>query len=166
VNLGVSMTVTTLAWTGPFRISDLLAACMDDDHAWPPVSKGVYLVSRDDWRDSPSSACHPLYVGGNTGDSQRFCTRIGDLIADLHGLWDGGTGHHSGGQSLYSWCRTNKVHPGSLRIGWATRTPWCDRCAEVELVSLLATSREERGTLLNKSRPPACRTHGRERGRP
>ncbi len=100
MNPGVSTTVTTLAWTGPFRISDLLAACMDDDHAWPPASKGVYLVSRDDWQDSPSSACHPLYVGGNTGDSQRFCTRIGDLIADLHGLWDGGTGHHSGGQSL------------------------------------------------------------------
>jgi hypothetical protein len=51
------------------------------------------------------------------------------------------------------------VHPSSLYIGWATRTPWCDRCAEIDLVSLLSTSWEERGTLLNKSRPPACRTH-------
>jgi len=22
----------------------------------------------------------------------------------MHGLWDGGTGHHCGGQKLYDWC--------------------------------------------------------------
>lgn len=154
--------MSTLIWTGPFRISNLLAACLDDDHPWPPASHGVYLVSRDEWSNAPSSTCHPLYLGGNTGNSQRFCTRIGDLIADLHGFWDGGTGHHSGGQSLYKWCKENKVQPGNLFIGWATRVSWCDRCAEGEIVSLLAASWEERGSLLNKARPPLCRTHGTE----
>lgn len=79
-------TMSTLVWTGPFRINALLAASLDDDHPWPPASRGVYVVSRDGWWNAPSPACHPLYFGGNTGDSQRFCTRIGDLIADLHGL--------------------------------------------------------------------------------
>jgi hypothetical protein len=31
----VGLTVSTLIWTGPFRISDLLAACLDDEHPWP-----------------------------------------------------------------------------------------------------------------------------------
>ena len=152
----------TLVWTGPFRVSEFLASCLDHGRPWPPASCGVYVISRDEWRDAPSAACHPLYYGGNTGASQRFCTRIGDLIADMHGLYGGGTGHHSGGQSLYCWCRTNRMHPGSLFIGWGTRTPWCDRCAEVELFRQLTPSREERGTLLNKSRPPYCRMHSSE----
>lgn len=151
--------MSALVWSGPFRVRALLDACLDDDHPWPPASRGVYVVSRDEWRDVPSPACRPLYFGGNTGDSQRFCTRIGDLIADLHGFWDGGTGHHSGGQSLYRWCHANKVHPGDLVIGWATRTPWCDRCAESELAALLVTSWQGRDGLLNKARPPACRAH-------
>ena len=151
--------MSKLRWTGPFRIRELLAACLDDDHPWPPASRSVYVVSRNKWQRTPSPRCHPLYFGGNTGDSQRFCTRIGDLIADIHGLWDGDTGHHSGGRSIYSWCLSHKVHPGNLFLAWATRDRWCDRCAEAELLNLLAVSWEERGTLLNKSRPPACQTH-------
>lgn len=158
----VSVTVEEmmpLIWAGPFRVRDLLDACLDDAQPWPPASNGVYVISRDDWQGAPSSACRPLYFGGNTGRSQRFCTRIGDLIADLHGFWDGGTGHHSGGQSLYRWCKANNVLPGDLFIGWATGNPWCDRCAENAIVRQLATSWGERGELVNKSRPPVCRAH-------
>jgi hypothetical protein len=36
-------------------------------------------------------------VGGNTGGAARFCTRIGDLVADMHGFFGNETGHHSGG---------------------------------------------------------------------
>jgi hypothetical protein len=36
--------MSTLIWTGPFRIKDLLAACLDDNHPWPPASRGVYVV--------------------------------------------------------------------------------------------------------------------------
>jgi len=150
-------------WTGPFRIRDLLASCLDDAQAWPPASKGVYLVSRRRWTDAPSSECLPLYIGGNTGKSERFCTRIGDLIADMHGFWAGGTGHHSGGIKLYNWCAKNKVPPGNLYIGWARRVPWCGRCAEIELLDALCESwqcRQELG-LLNGSRPPACAQHNR-----
>lgn len=158
--------MSIFTWTGPFRISDLLAACLDDEQPWPPASRGVYVISRAEWQAAPTPACHPLYVGGNTGGSQRFCTRIGDLIADLHGFWDGGTGPHSGGQSLHSWCRTNKVHPSQLFICWATSEDaevWCSRCAEAELIRLVTARTEER-TLLNKLRPPFCRMHSNSDG--
>ncbi len=147
-----------LIWTGPFLFRELLEGCLSDEQPWPPGSRGVYVVSQKKWKGAPGTACHPLYVGGNTGASPRFCTRIGDLIADLYGFFDS-TGHHSGGQSLFGWCKSNAVHPGSLFIGWATRDPWCDRCAEVELVNQLARSWEDRRSLLNKKRPPACRVH-------
>lgn len=151
--------MANLVWTGPFAVRELLAGCLNDAQPWPPASRGVYVVSRDRWFGAPNTMCGPLYFGGNTGRSMRFCTRIGDLIADLHGFFDT-TGHHSGGQSLYSWCKSSSVHPDSLHLGWATRTPWCGRCSEVELASLLARSWDERGELLNKNRPPACRKHG------
>ena len=38
--------LSALTWTRPFRIKDLLAACLDDDHPWPPASRGEYIVSR------------------------------------------------------------------------------------------------------------------------
>lgn len=151
--------MNTLSWTGPFMVRALLDGCLDDDHSWPPASHGVYVVSDDAWSSAPRPACRPLYFGGNTGKSQRFCTRIGDLIADVHGFWDGGTGHHSGGQSLYAWCKANSVLPGNLFLGWATTTPWCDRCAENHVANLLAPSWEQRGELLNKVRPTKCGVH-------
>jgi hypothetical protein len=152
--------MSALVWSGSFRISELLARCMEEDQPWPPAGSGVYLVSRYAWTGSPGAECEPLYVGSNTGESQRFCTRIGDLIADLHGFYDGGTGHHSGGQKLWTWCRDNKVHPGALYLGWGTSEDWCDRCAEVTLAKQLVRSWAERAPLLNGNRPPACRAHG------
>ncbi|NVJ27983.1 hypothetical protein HUW62_42935 [Myxococcus sp. AM011] len=149
-----------LVWSGSFQISELLAQCMNDAQPWPPAWRGVYLVSRNAWTGSPNSECHPLYVGSNTGKSQRFCTRIGDLIADLHGFYDGGTGHHSGGQTLWKWCRDNKVHPGALYLGWGTSEDFCARCAEVTTVVKFVSSWAERAPLLNGNRPPACRAHG------
>lgn len=150
-----------LQWNGPFRIRDLLEKCLDDAQPWPPAGQAVYLVSRFHWSGAPSKAALPLYFGANTGASERFCTRIGDLMADLFGFWDGGTGHHSGGQSLYGWCKENRVHPGDLCLAWATSRSWCARCAEVHLAGLVApdwTRRKEQG-LLNERRPPACTVH-------
>lgn len=68
--------MNTLSWTGPFRVRDLLGACLDEGHPWLPASRGVYVVSWDEWRNAPSPDCQPLYFGGNTGNSQRFCTLL------------------------------------------------------------------------------------------
>jgi len=151
-----------LIWSKPYKISQLLQNCHSEDQDWPPHEKAVYLVTRLGWRTKPSLRSHPLYIGGNTGVSKRFCTRVGDLIADLYGFFDGNTGHHSGGQSLYWWCQENNVHPGDLHLAWATRRPWCSRCAEIELASLFVSEWENRASagLLNKNRPPACIEHG------
>ncbi len=148
-------------WTGPFAIRELLNRCLDDAQPWPPPGQAVYLVSRHHWTHEPTPESSPLYFGGNTGHADRFCTRIGDLIADLFGFWDGGTGHHSGGQSLYKWCKSEAIAPGDLFLAWATRTPWCGRCAEADLARLVAPdwSQRSRVGLLNKNRSPMCPTH-------
>lgn len=148
-------------WTGPFKIRCLLENCLERDQPWPPPSEAVYVVSRVKWRTAPGRNCRPLYIGSNTGKSERFCTRIGDLIADMYGLWDGDTGHHSGGQTLYEWCEQNVIHPGDLFIGWGTRKPWCGCCAEIEVVESLLGKWSNRKSvgLLNKKRPPTCRVH-------
>lgn len=146
-------------WIGPFKIGDLLANCLNDEQAWPGNTRGVYLISLHEWRGVPNSKCEPLYVGGNTGKSNRFATRIGDLIADIFGFYGGGTGHHSGGQSLYDYCKKNDLHPSKLFIGWA-EVESCPRCAEVKLAMHLAPLWNARKTpLLNKSRPPQCYDH-------
>jgi hypothetical protein len=59
------------------------------------------LVTRRGWRSRPTPKCEPLYVGGITGKSQRFRTRVGDLLADIFGFYNGKhtrIGHHSGGR--------------------------------------------------------------------
>nr|BDT32023.1 hypothetical protein MFMH1_16920 [Myxococcus sp. MH1] len=132
-----------------------------DDQVLPPESRGVYLVSQLGWKGKPTMGCIPLYFGGNTGSSKRFRTRIGDLIADLHGFYGGGTGHHSGAQALRDWCVSNDVHPGQLFLGWATKKPWCGRCAEVFLAKTFASSWAGRAPLCNVRRPPGCSTHGK-----
>lgn len=151
----------TWDWKGPFTISGLLANCMSDEQDWPPDGAAVYAITRAAWTGRPDHTASPLYFGGNTGESERFCTRVGDLVADMHGLCGETTGHHSGGQSIYEWCRKNRVHPGALFIGWATRTPWCDRCAEIELARQLIGPDLTWDTcsLLNKIRPPRCVEH-------
>lgn len=150
-----------LVWTGPFAIRDLLTRCLDDAHPWPPGAQAVYLVSKLPWTGHPTAVASPLYFGGNTGRGQRFCTRVGDLIADMFGFWDGGSGHHSGGQSLYKWCKKEGVAPGDLFLAWGTCTPWCGRCSEGKLARDLAPDWSQRSHLglLNRNRPPVCSIH-------
>lgn len=98
-----------LNWRGPCKIGDYLDNAITRtpswDKLWPPSSNAVYLVSLKRWKKKPTRNCVPLYVGGTTGKSRRFCTRVGDLVADLFGFYvPGHTGHHSGGQSLHQWC--------------------------------------------------------------
>lgn len=132
---------------------------------WPPPGDAVYLVSRYQWSRSPTAAAEPLYIGGNTGASRRFCTRVGDLVADMFGFSGGGTGHHTGGQLLWKWCDANRVHPGDLWLGWATSRRWCGRCAETALYEAFPKAPKAelddmkgRG-LRNQKRPPRCKAH-------
>ena len=149
-------------WTGPFRIRSLLERCLEDG-PWPPACEGVYLISTKTWKGTPDLRCGPLYFGGNTGGSERFRTRIGDLLADMHHFFCDSTGHHSGGQSLYKWCKESEVHPADLFIAWATCKPWCGRCAEIDLAKHFIETWDERQQvgLLNKKRPPWCEAHNK-----
>lgn len=152
-----------LVWTGPFRVKDILTNCLEEDQPWPPNANAVYLVSKDEWRETPAGSCRPLYIGGNTGRSPRFCTRIGDLVADMYGLWHT-TGHHSGGQELYRWCKERNMRPGNLWLGWATSVDpdqWCGRCAEIQTIASVVSDweRRHRVGLLNRNRSPRCRAH-------
>lgn len=155
-----------LNWTGPFQIQAYLDNAISTskvwESRWPPAGNAVYLVSCSAWRRSPSVDCGPLYVGGNTGSSERFCTRIGDLIADAFGFFGSETGHHSGGQSLWYWSNENRVHPGTLYLAWARgrgRTA-CARCAERYLFDAFPKARQSGGAgLLNKRTPPRCPKH-------
>jgi len=151
----------SLKWTGPFTIKTMMQNCLDDAQEWPPHEKSVYLITQNAWKHSPSLESKPLYVGGNTGKSSRLCTRVGDLIADMFGFYDGDTGHHSGGQSLYDWCHNNNIHPFKLHIAWCKRLPWCSRCAEIDVVKLFLNQWKQKDTvgLLNKNRPPKCPDH-------
>src|SRR6202044_359687 len=103
-------------WVGPFRVKALLKSCIDDALPSPPESGRAYFVSARSWRGVPSVSCGPLYVGGNTGRSTRFRTRVGDLLADSFGFFGGGTGHSSGGQSIHNWCRQNGTNPLDLYL--------------------------------------------------
>jgi hypothetical protein len=151
--------VTKFRWTGPFRIRDLLAKCILEGTRRPPERDAIYLVSQRAWRRAPSARCVPLYFGGNTGRSPRFRTRIGDLIADMHGFYCDSTGHHSGGQSVFKWCQETNVSPGDLFLGWAVAPSWCSRCAELDLSYQFQKEGVRLLSLLNKVRPPACVLH-------
>ena len=145
--------MSTREWVGPFLVQDLLAHSIDDSIPLPPESGSAYLVSRRAWSESPTDGCAPLYVGGNTGRSARFRTRLGDLLADAFGFFGRDTGHHSGGQSLHRWCRENRVNPLNLYLAWVAQCP-CHRCLEVELV-------HELSPILNKKAPARCSVHSR-----
>ena len=138
-------------WVGPFRIKDLLSASVDGRLPRPPESESAYLVSRYAWIREPNEKCKPLYVGGTTGRSARFRTRIGDLLADLFGFFGTESSHHSGGRSLHQWCKENKVNPLQLYIAWVRKTR-CHRCLEISLVNKLNPS-------LNKKSPARCPKH-------
>ncbi len=143
--------IELIRWVGPFSISELLNHSTDGSIPLPPESDSAYLITRKSWRDSPSHSCGPLYVGGNTGQSARFRTRIGDLLADMFGFFGEETGHHSGGQSLNRWCREKGISPMDLHIAWAKHTR-CHRCLEINLVRELSPE-------LNKHAPARCRIH-------
>ena len=107
-----------MEWKEPFRISELIDNCLNDTFPKIPEENGVYLISKNSWEKEPQKNCTPLYVGSNTGQSKRFRTRVGDLIADMFGFFGTETGHHSGGQTLHYWCRKNRLNPTKLYIGW------------------------------------------------
>lgn len=138
-------------WIGPFKIQDFLTGMANRTLPTPPTKDGVYLVSDRAWVKEPSKACGPLYVGGNTGGSPRFLTRMGDLIADMFGFFCDETGHHTGGQSLRKYCHENNLNPQNLWIGWAEGIT-CGRCGEVEMHNRLDPK-------LNKKKPPECKKH-------
>src|SRR5215208_5109357 len=108
--------VPTREWVGPFEVGELLAHSIDDSLPRPPESGSAYVISGRAWSSEPTPDCEPLYVGGNTGRSARFRTRLGDLLADLFGFFGGGTGHHSGGITLHRWCRERGVNPMGLYV--------------------------------------------------
>jgi hypothetical protein len=145
------MSAAEKSWVGPFRLREYLEKSVDDDQAWPPQRGGVYVVSSLVWRGQPSTTDDLLYVGGNTGESDRFITRIGDLIADMLGFWGDQTGHHSGGIRLWEYCRENRINPLDLFLGWQVERP-CVRCAEYDLFVALAPK-------LNRKRPARCSVH-------
>lgn len=141
------------SWVGPFKIEQMLRQSTDESFSRPPESGSAYLVSRDSWRGSPTIECMPLYIGGTTGRSKRFRTRIGDLLADLFGFFAEETAHHSGGQSLHRYCRENNINPLKLHIAWVKMAK-CHRCLEVDLYSNLKPQ-------LNRRVPPKCVDHWR-----
>ena len=127
---------------------------------WPRERDAVYLVSEHQWTGQPDANAHILYVGGNTGETPRFVTRIGDLIADLFGFYGEATGHHCGGQTLWSWCEHHQFPPAKLWLAWGTST--CAHCAEKFLYDEFAKATknlfDEKG-LRNKISPPTCKAH-------
>lgn len=138
-------------WIGPFQMKQLLGDVIAKELPRPPESGSSYVVTQREWRGHPTTDSIPLYVGGNSGKSNRFRTRIGDLIADTFGFFGGGTGHHSGGQHLHEWCQENHFNPLHLYVGWVESCA-CHRCLEIELFHLLSPT-------LNRVRPTRCPAH-------
>jgi hypothetical protein len=144
-------TKTAGNWIGSTTIDELLDQVVTAMPVIPPAADSVYLISGKPWKNSPDHSCDPLYVGGNTGKSERFRTRVGDLIADMFGFYNADRGHSSGGQSLHAYCKKENINPKELHIGWLHHSD-CRRCAEVEWFERLQPK-------LNKKRPSKCKTH-------
>ncbi|MCB2185670.1 MAG: hypothetical protein KQJ78_04590 [Deltaproteobacteria bacterium] len=142
-----------MPWLGPYKIRTLLENCLLDNQEWPRETKGVYLVSQNGWRDEPKLTSVVLYVGSNTGNSDRFRTRIGDLIADMFGFYGRQTGHHSGGANLWYFCYENSINPLDLYLGWKNYVH-CALCEENKLYDQFQSKH-----LLNKKRPSECKGH-------
>ena len=144
-------------WVGPFQVSALLNSCLDKRAPRPPNSGSAYLVTRKAWRSGPTAKCEPLYVGGITGKSQRFRTRIGDLLADAFGFYNENNriGHHSGGRHLHEWCRKHRVNPLNLYVAWIKGTR-CHRCLEIRLHDLLDPTE-------NVNKPSSCKDYSGQR---
>jgi hypothetical protein len=140
-----------MKWMGPYTIDQLLDSISTTSRPRPPEADGVYLISQKAWTGRPSIDCIPLYVGSNTGQSKRFRTRIGDLIADTFGFFGTETGHHSGGQTLHRHCKKNALSPKDLYIAWREGCG-CVRCMENRLY-------DELRPRLNRNRPARCKQH-------
>lgn len=138
-------------WVGPFRLREYLERSIDPDQVWPPASGGVYVLSRLAWTGTPTPAADALYVGGNTGVSPRFITRIGDLVADVLGFWCNETAHSSGGWRVWEYCFKERIHPLDLYLGWIIGVP-CARCAETDVYDALQPR-------INLKRPAGCADH-------
>jgi hypothetical protein len=134
-------------WTEPIRVGHLLGKSV----VVPVTKHAIYVVSLKRWQGRPGPACMPLYVGGMTGKSKRFRTRIGDVLIDLLGFHGGKTGHSSGGRSLDRYCAQHGINRLNLWVGWAANVR-CGRCAEIEEHKRLAPR-------LNKIKPPRCGAH-------
>ena len=135
-------------WVGPFRLRSYLEKVIDDNQVWPTEEKnGVYVVSQRLWKGLPTKDAGILYVGGNTEDGSYFISWVGSLVIDMLGLWL----HHSGGQSIWKYCRKNGIHPLDLFLGWVEPVE-CRRCAEAEVNSKL-------NPVLCKKKPASCKKH-------
>lgn len=145
-------------WVGPFQIRKLLETACNPDAVRPPERGSAYLVTRRGWQNVPKPTSSLLYVGGITGKSDRFRTRIGDLLADSFGFYTKSTGHSSGGTSIHKWCLENNVSPLDLYLAWVEGTR-CYRCLEVRLHSLLHPQ-------LNRVRPSRCKQHASNQAPP
>lgn len=141
-----------MRWIGPYTIDELLNSFLIPLHLRPPESKSVYFISKNQWNGEPTNDCNPIYVGSNTGESMRFRTRIGDLIADMFGFFGAETCHHSGGKAIHKYCNVNNLNPKKLYIGWVENCD-CVRCTENNLYT------QFQSFLLNKKRPPRCNEH-------
>lgn len=138
-------------WVGPFQVLKILEAASDSHAIRPPERGSAYLVTQHAWCSSPERASGPLYVGGITGQSDRFRTRIGDLLADAFGFYTKATGHSSGGTSLHKWCLAHQVRPLDLYLSWIEGTQ-CHRCLERRLHGSLSP-------ILNRLVPSRCKLH-------
>ena len=147
-----------MQWHGAYKLRNVLGKAISDNQYRPPdTGKGIYVITRRRWRNEPKTRSCVLYVGGSTGKSRRFRTRIGDLIADMLGFFGEETEHHSGGKNLWKWCHDENVHPLDLYIGWKEQVS-CKRCAEIEAYEALKPR-------LNKRCPSRCSTHHRQASR-
>jgi hypothetical protein len=141
-------------WVGPVQIRRLLDSCLDGKTVLvPPEVGSAYLVTRHAWQLAPGAESRPLYVGGITGKSDRFRTRIGDVMADAFGFYTAKTGHSSGGQSIHRWCLENQVNPADLHLAWVEGHE-CHRCLEGRLYEALSPE-------LNRNIPSRCTAHPR-----
>ena len=98
------------------------------------------------------SNLHAVVIGGNLKDTTCLFDRVSSLIADILGLFgDRHVRHHSGGQSIWSYCLNDGTKPLDLYLGWVLGVP-CRRCAEYELYLALKPTQ-------NKNPPSRCKKH-------
>ena len=138
-------------WVGPFALIDYLGAVLNEGHRWPAESNGIYVVSTASWRGRPTIACRPLYVGL----SSVLITRIGSLVADMLGLFAHESGHHSGGRTIYFYCKKTGIPPLKLYLGWKESVPWEHCCEFYEYWRLNRPPCNSRA----KGKEPWCQSH-------